>query len=426
MFKRLRLRLTVVCALSTGLVLAGMAMASLYFSAEQLERQSDQTFQSNLNAIFFYLRSQQVIDHTWLGQTEADNRLYIRIESGENPLVYTGQNPVREFLTSLAQEKALREFQFDSRQPPSTTLAPDMVLFELSVPQGNYRAAVCSVPFGQKWLGVTVLKDKSPELAQARRLEIVFLLCVLVALACLAGFAWIFTGIAIRPIEEARRKQTEFVSAASHELRSPLAVIRASAETLPSVTADKVPYFSEKIEKECVRLSRLTGDLLQLAGADSQRWSVTLAPTNPETLVLSAVERFEELAAGKHIALSVKLPERSMPRISCDEQRILQLLTILLDNALCYTPEGGKILVSSCLSRRGIVFGVADSGPGIPPDQQEKIFERFYRGEASRTSKAHYGLGLSIAHEIALLHKGSLSVQESPLGGAQLVLRLPI
>jgi len=142
-------------------------------------------------------------------------------------------------------------------------------------------------------------------------------------------------------------------------------------------------------------------------------------------MLLRGGERFEPLAREKGLSISVRLPQSALPRCSCDPQRIQQLLSILVDNAVSYTPPGGAIVLRAERGRRSVRFLVSDSGPGIPDEQKKLIFDRFYRGDASRTGREHYGLGLSIAHEIAALHRGALTVQDGPEGGAEFVLALP-
>jgi len=96
-----------------------------------------------------------------------------------------------------------------------------------------------------------------------------------------------------------------------------------------------------------------------------------------------------------------------------------------MDNAIRYTPEGGRITLGVHSWRRHVRFTVTDSGPGIADDQKHRVFERFYRGDASRSEKENYGLGLSIAREIALLHKGKLTVEDAQGGGSIFILSLP-
>ena len=130
-------------------------------------------------------------------------------------------------------------------------------------------------------------------------------------------------------------------------------------------------------------------------------------------------------AAQKQIRIHVSLPDDPLPKCCCDRQRIGQALAILLDNAVSYTPPGGEIRLFAARRRGGIELIVSDNGPGIPDALRERVFERFYRADVSRSKKEHYGLGLSIAREIASLHRGKLTLRDTPGGGATFILYLP-
>lgn len=418
LFRRLRVRLTVACSLVTGLVLAGMALASLHFSETQLRQRTEDSFRSSLNTVFLYLRDASSIDQAWLSQTETSGGLEIYLEDKGKPLLYGKKR--NNALFTLAAEKALREYGFNMRTPPDGLLAQS-VTFQLSE-DNEYLAAVGTVPLRDGWLGVSVVKP----IPQIRRLRVLFAGCVSAAFLCLTVFAWIFTNRAVRPVEESRRRQTEFVSAASHELRSPLAVMRASADAMQDAPPEQAKRFARAISEECARLSRLTTDLLTLAGTDNSRWSLELDFAEPETLLLLACESFEPVAAGKKISIRAVFPDEPLPRVRCDAQRVGQLLAILLDNAVSYTPEGGHIVLKAAAHGRTLSLSVTDSGPGIADGEKRRVFERFYRADLSRSKKEHYGLGLSIAWEIAQLHKGSLSVSDAQGGGAVFTLTLPL
>ena len=124
--------------------------------------------------------------------------------------------------------------------------------------------------------------------------------------------------------------------------------------------------------------------------------------------------------------LLIELPEDSLPVCFCDSLKISQALAILIDNALAYVPEGGMIRLSARQEAASVSLFVADNGPGIPDSEKEAVFQRFYRSDTSRNDKQHFGLGLCIAKEIALLHHGTLSVSDTPGGGATFQLKLPV
>lgn len=425
MFQKLRIQLTVVCAVSTGLVLVAMAVVALLFTTSILEEQAEKTFTTDVNSVFYYLSSQKYIDQSWLSKTEANNGLLIRMNIRDKDLIHTDHDPLRESLTNQAREYAGDNLGFDYLRRPLYTSQPEMMEFILHADGKEYRAVVASVTYGTEWVCVTILKDRSQENALLFRVRLVMALCLLAALGLLILFSHHFIGYTLKPIEDNRKRQTEFVSAASHELRSPLAVMSAGAGVIKKGTLEEAREYAGKIEAECARLSRLTGDLLKLVGADSGSWQMNLAEVDPETVVIGLAERFRDLAAERGVSLEVDMQEVLFPVLHVDEHRIEQLMAILIDNALGYAPTGGVVRLGTYVQRKSVYFTVTDNGPGVPDADKEKIFDRFYRGDSARSDKEHFGIGLSVAREIALLHKGSLYVRDTDGGGATFILKLP-
>ncbi len=171
-------------------------------------------------------------------------------------------------------------------------------------------------------------------------------------------------------------------------------------------------------------MSSLVNDMLTLSGSDNHRFSINPRPTELDTLLMNSFEAFEPLAQDKHITLSIRLPEQALPLCTVDPQRISQVVSILLHNAVSYTPEHGKIELSLAHDKDRAVISVRDNGIGIADEDKKKIFDRFYRVEKSRSTKEHFGLGLSIAYEIVKAHNGSISVQDAPGGGSIFSVRL--
>ncbi|MEG0943024.1 MAG: HAMP domain-containing sensor histidine kinase [Angelakisella sp.] len=429
MFKRLRISLTVFCAVITGIILVGMSVFSLILTESTLKQRGQATFATDVNPVLYHISSQKMLDHTWLSQTETNGRMMLYLEDSGMPLLFSGSwsRETRKQILSLAKDIALTQHGFDIGVPPDNPLQTSQIIYSFTDPQGeSYYAAAAVVPLKKGWVGLVMAKPMSEEKAEVAQLRMGYAALTAIAMVLLIVFAWIFTGRAIRPVEESRKRQMEFVSAASHELRSPLAVIEASTTAGMQAPPDKARHFQETILEECHRMSRLIGDMLLLASADNRTWSIHKEPTEPETLLLNMAEGFEAAAAQKFIQIKVILPGEPLSRCSCDKQRIEQVLAVLLDNAISYTGENGKIELSAREYHDHLELRVADNGSGISNEYKEAIFNRFYRLDAARTKKAHYGLGLSIAREIATLHKGTLKVEDAVGGGSVFVLSLPL
>ena len=172
-------------------------------------------------------------------------------------------------------------------------------------------------------------------------------------------------------------------------------------------------------------MARLIDDLLILAGSDAKTWSIRTETVDLDTLLLETAELFYPLAQQKGMALCLRVPDETLPLIHGDEQRLKQILTILLDNAFSYTPANGTVTLKAETEGKLVEISVSDTGPGIPSKHLTHIFDRFYRGDASRKDKNHFGLGLSIAWELAALHQGKLYVKQTDSTGTTFTLRLP-
>ncbi len=168
-------------------------------------------------------------------------------------------------------------------------------------------------------------------------------------------------------------------------------------------------------------MSRLIEDMLTLSSTDSLRMTLRRQPVELDTLLLSAYEKFLPLTREKGISLEIVLPDQWVQPCPCDKERMEQVLSILLDHALSYTPPGGSIRLSLQAASDKVTLRIADNGPGIPDSEKKAIFGRFYRCDKAHEDKSHFGLGLCIAWEIIQLHKGKLWAEDTPGGGATFV-----
>ena len=245
-------------------------------------------------------------------------------------------------------------------------------------------------------------------------------------LALAGGYA--LAGRALRPIRAAVDSQRMFIADASHELRSPLAVIRANAEVLERHIEEPVSANKEAVAdiiSEAGRLGRLVGQMLTLAQADSGQ---------PSALVFSDVD-FGEIAEDVGRTMRRLASQRWMTletdidhsiRLRGDPDRLRELLFILLDNAIKYSGNGAHVRLELHGTGRSATLRVNDSGPGIPPDALPYIFDRFYRVDKSRSRAAGgSGLGLAIAKWIAEAHGGAIRAESTVGAGTTFIVDLP-
>ncbi len=235
--------------------------------------------------------------------------------------------------------------------------------------------------------------------------------------------------LVLRDITELRRTETirrDFVANVSHDLRTPLAALQALVDTLlEGALADRTvaEEFLRRIAIEVEHLTRLVNQLLELTKAESGQLQLARVPTDLARLANSTLERFRPRADAKRIRLELQA-DPALPLVPCDPDRIVQVLANLLDNALKFTPAGGRIQVELAQVGNEVLVRVRDTGPGIPSDEIDRIFERFFKGDRARSS-AGSGLGLAIVKHLVQLHGGRVWAESPPEGGAVVGFALP-
>jgi len=217
----------------------------------------------------------------------------------------------------------------------------------------------------------------------------------------------------LRRLERVRR---DFVANVSHEFKTPLTAIQGFAETLLGGALDDKANrkrFVEIIREHARRLARLTDDLLKLSRIEAGRLDLESRPVSVAGLVNGCVETARLNAESRGLRIVVELPE-GLPPVRGDAVQLDEVLQNLIDNALQYTPSGGRIDVTAYSNGHEVIFTVADTGIGIPESDLERIFERFYRVDAARSREAGgTGLGLSIARHIVDAHGGRIWVESA-------------
>jgi len=224
-----------------------------------------------------------------------------------------------------------------------------------------------------------------------------------------------------RSFETMRR----FVQDASHELRTPLAVIRGEADVALSRERTAAEYRESlaTIQQESQRLSRLVDDLLNLARADAGRVQLRVEDLYLNDLLAECCRSVQPLAAARQIDLQCRCAE-DVP-FRGDEGLLRRMVANLLDNAIRYTPPGGKVQASLEAQGPDVRIRIADTGIGIAPEASERVFERFYRADESRSRQQDgFGLGLSIVKWIAESHRGAVELTSQPGAGSTFTVRL--
>ena len=226
----------------------------------------------------------------------------------------------------------------------------------------------------------------------------------------------------LRQVETTRR---EFVSNVSHELRSPLASVRAMVETLEAGALGNREValdFLSRIESDIRRMTTLVDELLELSRLESGQMPIHLAPLSVDEVAGEIVARFKGQAAAAGVKLHLDLSP-NLPYVMAEAGKLDQILTNLLENALRFTPEGGKVDVSASTCQQWVNLTVSDTGVGIPSEHLPHVFERFYKVDRSRRDGGT-GLGLAIAKHLVQAHGGDISVSSTEGRGSSFTLTL--
>lgn len=279
---------------------------------------------------------------------------------------------------------------------------------------------------GLPWILRVASRAPEDDLARlAARRRSLLLVLALASFVVLAGAYFVARGV--RREVEVARLQSDFVSAVSHEFRTPLTSMSHLVELLRDRPLDeprRLRYY-EALEQETARLRRFVDGLLEFGRVDAGAARYVLRPADPAAFVTAVVERFRsEPAAGRHpVSLHV---EPGLPPVAMDAPAVELALRNLLDNAAKYSPDDAPIHVRVGRDGGAIVVRVEDEGPGIPPGEQGAIFEKFVRGAGARQSNvAGTGIGLALAREIARAHRGDIAVASQSGHGSTFVLSLP-
>lgn len=294
----------------------------------------------------------------------------------------------------------------------------------------RYLAALAPVLRGDKLEGHLYMFKDMEFYYQAAFTTLFKLLCVAVllfALACYFGY-WL-AGRNIQPISEMYGRQMQFTADASHEMRTPLAVMALATQGLKEDEESRYSDFAkesiEMLQNETQRMSRLTENLMALARGDEGNAPAPMQMVNITELCARVGHQLKLLAQEKGIALRTHVDD-SLELLG-DETALNRLLIILLDNAIKYSPAATNIDFIVTKSKNNVLFVVQDEGCGISDEDKEKVFDRFYRVDKARSrSQGGLGLGLSLAHAIVRQHQGEIRILDNKPCGTIMQVLLPL
>lgn len=435
MFRKAHLFFAILCGGTTAAIMIVMSLSYLHISEKNLHDNQFASFENDIGTVVISLEQSTYISMQWLAGIESGNGYSIFVIDNGVPFLHnTLHNPIDLSSQSLLSE-SLDAYNIMINTENLETEGSSYsgvwhTEYEFISPStGNsYFCALIDIERNTSLSQIVILYSPKEMLESIQNQRILFLWMNLGTVTALFIFAYFFTGKLLKPLQENQERQMQFIAAASHELRTPLSVILASSECCRSAdTAEQVGFFNT-IRKEGRRMNNLIDEMLLLAHSGAKHFPIEQQSVELDTLCINAYEAFEPLCRQKGIVLSLTLPDTPLIRCNCDSDRIAQVLSVLLHNAVSYTPEGGRIELALAYHRErrtSFEITVTDTGVGISDDDKRHIFERFYRSEKSRSTKGHFGLGLSIAYEIVTAHHGKISVQDNPGGGSVFSVKLP-
>ncbi|HEY2435486.1 MAG TPA: ATP-binding protein [Vicinamibacterales bacterium] len=243
-----------------------------------------------------------------------------------------------------------------------------------------------------------------------------------------AGRAAVVVFHDISDLRRTDRIRRDFVANVSHELRTPLTAIRGYVEALADATPEESRTFLEIISRHTLRMERLVRDLLRLARIEAGQETVDRLPCSVDGLVTAVEADLASVLAGKHLRLERAI-DPAATTVNGDPHKLQDVLRNLIENAANYSPDGGRITVTVTAAAGRLRLRLADEGPGIPPADLQRVFERFYRVDKARTRDGRdpggTGLGLSIVRHLVGLHGGTISAANAAPHGAVFTIDLP-
>ncbi|MBR1692957.1 MAG: HAMP domain-containing histidine kinase [Lachnospiraceae bacterium] len=415
MFRKLHLQMTLFCSASISILFLICGCLWFHFTWENISQTNYASFLKELGTLLLHLQNQNTVSMEWLEQLQKDEHLSIMLYDNGSPLYSERlqKNSAKELsaLAALAYEEACDKHQIDIFHDVSNQLISHEEFLWNTEDGSRYYVSAGMLYKGSGRLSFLILYSLAHQQQQFYRLCLIFGVSSSVILLMLCCFSYFFTGLMLTPLVKSQQQQNQFIASASHELRTPLAVMLSALEAMQKTgERQEQRRFAAIIRDAGGRMQNLIAEMLLLANADSHDLKLTFCETSLDELLLQIYESYELLAARKEISLVLSLPQKPVLPCRCDSQRIGQAVGILLDNALSYTPCGGKVVL---FMPDSFVIGVADNGIGIKKEEKERIFERFYRVEASHTEKEHFGLGLCMAKELIDAHKGRIRVEDT-------------
>lgn len=423
LFQNIQKKLTILYVLTSGIILSAALFITAVLYTKFLYQKQTETFQSNIFHVSSTLQSSSAISDSFLGKLSYQDNLLIYIEENGTPLLYNASYKLPAWKKTLIQdaknyikENYLSSIISASYQSPFFKLTSDR--------NDTYLCSYITFSDSGNYRDIYLLNDLSPFKSECLTLLIFLLLIELISCIFLFLIGRRFVRHTLVPVHENQKLQNEFIAAASHELRSPLMLIQnatSSAQQFPEQTEN----FHKLIQQECLRMSSLIQDLLTLTLSPSST-DESFTEYDPDTLLLDIYEKYVSICKAKNLLLLLESSDQSEALPRSNPVYLAQVIRIFLDNAIAYSPIGQTIILRLTINKNDISFSVIDHGCGITDIDKNKVYQKFYRCDKSRSSKDHFGLGLSIAKKYSFSLGGKILLEDTPGGGCTFTLKCPL
>lgn len=431
MFRKFKQNLVFMYTLSTGLILTLIVILAFLFTYVSQANRRESNFQNLLFTLTSRLQTDSTFNDSYLAEMELQNQLMIHIEENGQALFFpgsyvTGKN--RSLLLNLAGKQAETEGIYKNSQPISSDMLKSSVFHIQDGSHGSWLGNVLVLRTSDGHKKMVLLSDETPDKISLLKTSLFYLLMDLAGILLLYLTGRRFVRRTTAPLEETYQKQQEFIASASHELRSPLAVIQANADAIADIPSEG-PRLLPIIRKECDRGSALIKNLLLLANVDRNDFVPQRQNLEIDELLLYILEMYVPVFKAKGGILLLELPNETLPSVKADPEICRQIFSVLLENALSYglrDETGNKVKLKAEKTAKTLSVAVIDYGMGIPDEDKERVFERFYKGDPSRNKKDHFGLGLSIARQLSELQGFALKVADTQGGGCTFIVKFSI
>lgn len=401
MIKKLRLKLTLMLTLILSVILLGIVVAVNILNYRVNMTQAYDKLESVTSAVLIQEQNQP----SFFGYSFGHSNNYFYFDTVDNPaetyIAFTGPRGRIEKIAGKNNSKYTYE---------EIVAFTDKVL-EQPISKGKIEDLIFSTTelrYGEFGLGYVVgFMDNSDNLQNFQKLLISSVCIVIIGFIVIFILSVLLSAYIIKPVEEAFSKQKQFISDASHELKTPIAVISANAELLSGEIGDN--KWLNYIQSESDRMSKLVTSLLTLTRIEMQSEQPQTNRFDICNAIMEVTMPFESVAFESGIALECEPTEEIF--ITANEQQIKQVIAILTDNAIKHCYYGGRVLVNAFVYKNKCHIAVSNTGEPIPDELKPKLFERFYRLDQSRHREENrYGLGLAIAKQIVDNHNGTINI----------------